>query len=176
MKKTMTINEMILNTLTTKLTKKPKYKKELEELGIQIVDSENWSNYGYWAIRLEATNKSGYLLLVVSKDYAKVKGIFATEAKICNWEGDKIHKIDWFNFIKVHGTRIDYPNFANSIFSNKVHEAIWLLKHNKVYDELAEVEARKEEEARKAKIRYIGQIHSNKERLKELFPNYDVSK
>lgn len=171
-----TVNEMILATLTTKMTKEPKYRKQLEDLGIQIVDSEDWSDYDYWAIRLKANNKPGYLLLVVSRDYAKVKGIFATGAKICNWKGDKIHKIDWFNFIKVHGMRIDYQGYVNSLYNNKFHEAFWLLTNNRIYEDFAEQEAQKEKEARKARIQYIERIRSNKERLKELFPNYDVNK
>lgn len=174
MKTSKTINEMILSTLTTKISREPKYKKELEALGLKVVDPEDWSDYNYWAIRMEATNKPEYLLLVVSKDYAGVKGVFATASKVCNWNDSKRHKIDWLNFIKVHGMRIDYQSYVNSLFSNKTHEALSLLQTNKIYENFVEVEARKEEEARKAKIGWINQIRSNNERVKELFPNYSI--
>lgn len=174
MKTSKTINEMILSTLTTKISREPKYKKELEALGIKIVDSEDWSDYNYWAIRMEATNKPGYLLLVVSKDYAGVKGVFTTTSKVCNWNDSKRHKIDWLNFIKVHGMRIEHQRCINSLFSNKTHEALSLLQTNKIYEDLAKAEAQKEEKARQAKIQWISKIRSNKERVKKLFPNYSI--
>lgn len=68
---TMTINEMIYKTLTTKMTKEPKYRKELEALGLEIV-ANNWSDcYNYWLVRNPVTRRE----LVINKDYGNKKNI-----------------------------------------------------------------------------------------------------
>ena len=62
-----TINEMIYNTITTKIEKTPKYKKELEALGYTLNNTHDWSAYRYWGI------DSPKGILLISKDYGGKK-------------------------------------------------------------------------------------------------------
>lgn len=91
---TMTINEMIYKTLTTKMTKEPKYRKELEALGLEIVIND-WSDcYNYWLVRNPATGRE----LVINKDYSNRKNIFNPYNSIIE-EGHDIKKINFFGYL-----------------------------------------------------------------------------
>lgn len=91
---TMTINEMIYKTLITKMTKEPKYRKELEALGLEIV-ANNWSDcYNYWLVRNPATRRE----LVINKDYDNKKNIFNPYRSIVK-EGHDIKKIDFLGYL-----------------------------------------------------------------------------
>lgn len=59
-----TINEMILATLNTRMTREPKYKKELEKEGYVIFDS-TWSSMGNWSVK----KKNIDTFVVRSRDY-----------------------------------------------------------------------------------------------------------
>lgn len=91
---TITINEMIYKTLTTKTTKEPKYKKELEALGLEII-VDGWSGYyNYWSIRNPLTDRE----LVISKDYAGRKNIFNPYDSIAK-DSHHIQKIDFLGYL-----------------------------------------------------------------------------
>lgn len=171
MKKTMTINEMILNTLTTKMTKEPKYRKELESLGVEIVPSAGWSSYEYWGIKIDTPENRNYFL-TVSKNFLKRKAIFTVGTGICEWDDERRTKIDWFNFIKTHGMRIR----SRKLYTNKTHEAMWVLKTARKHEENAESYRLKAEEMRKNMCKEFELAVGYKKRLKELFPNFNVDK
>lgn len=92
----MTTNEMILKTLTTKVTKEPKYKSILEDMGFTIYDS-GCSHYNYWAIKCEATGQT----LVISRDRGNRRGLFDPYnlIKYDNKEND-ISKIDFVGYLR----------------------------------------------------------------------------
>lgn len=72
---TITVNDMIRNTLLTKLTKEPKYKLVLEAMGYELVD-EGWSEYNNWQIRLKGTTPEQVGVLCISKGRGNRAGIF----------------------------------------------------------------------------------------------------
>lgn len=92
----MTTNEMILKTLTTKVTKEPKYKSILEDMGFTIYDSD-CSHYNYWTIKCEATGR----ILVISRDIENKRGLFDPYnlIKHGNKEND-ISKIDFVRYLR----------------------------------------------------------------------------
>lgn len=92
----MTTNEMILKTLTTKVTKEPKYKSILEDMGFTIYDSD-CSYYNYWTIKNETTKQ----VLVISKDRGNKRGLFDPYnlIKYDNKEND-ISKINFVGYLR----------------------------------------------------------------------------
>ena len=92
----MTTNEMIFKTLTTKVTKEPKYKSILEDMGFTIYDSD-CSHYNYWTIKCEATGQ----ILVISRDRENKRGLFDPYSLIKhdNKEND-ISKIDFVGYLR----------------------------------------------------------------------------
>lgn len=90
----VTINEMIYNTLTTKKTKEPKYKKVLETLGYSLNNTHDWSEYDYWGI-----DSPGGILLI-SKDYGGKKRLYLTATPINNAVKERIRLVDFENLLK----------------------------------------------------------------------------
>jgi hypothetical protein len=107
MAKKLTVNEMIYKTLTTKVSKIPKYKDELEALGYKLNSTHAWSTYDYWGIE---TGIPGRILLI-SSGYDKKKRLYKTAKHI---KTKDITKVDFENLIKtnresfnqVHASRI----------------------------------------------------------------------
>lgn len=66
--KSITVNEMIYKTITTKTSKEPKYKDVLKAMGYTVYNS-SWSEYDYWAVKNETTDR----MIVFSKGYDKKK-------------------------------------------------------------------------------------------------------
>lgn len=90
--KQITVNQMILNTLLTKLDKEPKYKEVLETLGYEIFDSD-WSSVGNWSVRLKGTDTNG---ICISRDRGGKRGYF----KGSKWLGKIDAPVDFANAIK----------------------------------------------------------------------------
>lgn len=91
---TMTINEMIYKTLTTKMTKEPKYRKELEALGLEIVKNDWSGHYNYWLVRNPVTKRE----LVINKDYGNRKNIFNPYDSIAK-DSHHIQKVDFLGYL-----------------------------------------------------------------------------
>ena len=70
----MTVNEMIYKTLTTKITKEPKYREVLEALGYELDKDHDWSYYDYWGIKMAEDNR----VLVISQNRNKERALFKT--------------------------------------------------------------------------------------------------
>lgn len=95
MPKKLTVNEMIYNTLTTKITKEPKYKEILEALGYELIKDHEWSHYDCWGIRMAEEDR----VLVISKGYDNKRHLYAT-TRIVNTKD--IKKVDFENLIKTN--------------------------------------------------------------------------
>lgn len=113
--KMLTINEMILNTLTTKMDKTPKYKLILEQLGYTLNNTHDWSTYNYWGINIP----NGKGILVISKDYSNKKRIYITCTSVAPF--DKASKVNFENLLKVKGDREKNKDFEYNIKFNKTN-------------------------------------------------------
>ena len=92
----MTTNEMIFKTLTTKVTKEPKYKSILKDMGFTIYDSD-CSHYNYWTIKCEATGQ----ILVISRDRGNKRGLFDLYSLIKHDDKENdISKIDFIGYLR----------------------------------------------------------------------------
>lgn len=131
----MTTNEMIYKTLTTKTTKEPKYKSVLEDMGFTIYDS-GLSDYGYWAVKFEATGR----VLVISKDRSNKRGLFNPYSLIkhCGKNND-ILKVDFVGYLRKR--KYDRTK-KQSVYS----ELRWKIERYKYW---AEYEAKRVTEAQK---------------------------
>ena len=114
----MTTNEMIYKTLTTKITKEPKYKSILEDMGFKIYDN-GWSHYYYWAIKNEATGQE----LVIGRDRGNRRGLFNPVCLIKhdNKEND-ISKFDFVGYLRT--TRHMANRFPKESEYKKLREEI----------------------------------------------------
>lgn len=93
MAKKLTVNEMIYNTLTTKITKEPKYKEVLEALGYELNKDHDWSAYDYWGIKMAERN----LILLISKGRDNKRHLYKTATFVHTKD---IAKVDFENLIK----------------------------------------------------------------------------
>lgn len=119
---TITINEMIYKTLTTKMTKEPKYRKELEALGLEIVENDWSSCYNYWLVRNPTTGRE----LVINKDYGNRKNIFNPYDSIAK-DSHHIQKIDFLGYLNC-----DRPSYNEKLpQKNKYREWREALKDGK---------------------------------------------
>ena len=89
----MTVNEMIYKTLTTKITKEPKYREVLEALGYELDKNHDWSYYDYWGIKMAEDNR----VLVISQNRNKERALFKTFKSVPTKD---IKKVDFVNLIK----------------------------------------------------------------------------
>lgn len=88
----LTVNEMLYQTLHTKITKEPKYKEVLEALGYKLSKDHSWSSYDYWGIVAEDGT-----VVVISKTREGKKALFKTAHLI---HTNNITKVDLSNLIK----------------------------------------------------------------------------
>lgn len=100
----MTVNEMIYKTLTTKITKEPKYKDALEKLGYELSKDHDWSSYDYWGIKMAEDNK----VLVISKGRDNKRYLFKTAFRV---RTNDIAKVDFENLIKTNRRENRWWNF-----------------------------------------------------------------
>lgn len=130
--KMLTVNEMILKTLTTKITKTPKYKEVLETMEYTLNNTHDWSCYDYWGIEIPGTD----LILNISKDYRGKKRLFATAHPVSYCEDFK--KFDFVNFLKVRGQREEYFMFeAKQRLKNSIPETFRNYKREMEYYKFA---------------------------------------
>lgn len=88
----MTTNEMILATIKTKLTKVPKYKSVLEDMGYEVCDS-NWSWYGNWSVRNPKTRR----LVCISQNYGKKRRLFGGLKEIRCKDMSKVNMVGYLS-------------------------------------------------------------------------------
>lgn len=89
----MTVNEMIYKTLTTKITKEPKYKEPLEALGYELVKDHDWSTYDYWGIKMAEGNR----VLLISKGRDNKRHLYKTFSAVRTKD---ITKVNFESLIK----------------------------------------------------------------------------
>lgn len=159
-----TINEMIYNTITTKIEKTPKYKKELEDLGYTLNNTHDWSAYRYWGI----DSPNGILL--ISKDYGGKKRLYLTATPINNAVKEKIRFVDFENLLKTspkdyeppkRGVIHEYKNLKQSIKGDE-----WLIEYYE--KQIAELEE-KIEMNKKSVERIKKDIEKNKREIQAIF-------
>lgn len=93
------INQMILDTLNTKEKKEPKYRKELEELGIELLSGKNMSAYKNWVVQLKGSPTK----LVLSRTYGRQRAVFDAFSFIAR--GENIAKVDFWRLLRVRNQR-----------------------------------------------------------------------
>ena len=131
----MTTNQMIYKTLTTKVTKEPKYKSVLEDMGFTVFES-GLSHYDYWAIKCNETGRT----LVISKDRGNKRGLFDPYSLIKHdGKNNDILKVDFARCLKKH-------KYSRSIKQSKYSELRWKIER---YKSWAEYEAKRVTEAQK---------------------------
>ena len=89
----MTVNEMIYKTLTTKITKEPRYKDALEKLGYELVKDHGWSEYDYWGVKMAEDNR----ILLISKGRDNKRHLYKTASHV---QTKDITKVDFEKLIK----------------------------------------------------------------------------
>lgn len=90
----MTTNEMIMATIKTKLTKQPKYKSILEDLGYIVYDS-TWSYYNNWSVKNPETGRT----VLLSKGYDNKKRLYDLCSSITH-KAKNINKVDLVGYLK----------------------------------------------------------------------------
>ena len=88
----MTTNEMIYKTINTKLTKEPKFKSVLEDMGYEVFNSD-WSDYGNWTVM---NPKTGRLVALSRSSRGGKRGIY--NGWYCIKEGD-ISKVNLVGYL-----------------------------------------------------------------------------
>ena len=89
----MTTNEMIYKTITTKMSKEPKFKAVLEDMGFEILDT-NWSDYDYWGIKCRDTG----VMIVLSRGYDNKRRLYKNGTHAVKTK--EIKKIDFANMLR----------------------------------------------------------------------------
>ena len=121
----MTTNEMILKTISTKLTKEPIYKSILEDLGYEVYDSK-WSAYNNWAIKNKKTGNT----VLFSKGYDNKKRLYDTSRPI---NARNFKEVDYVGLLK----KEKRPRFSNTntseyaILRDKIKESKWSIEYYK---------------------------------------------
>lgn len=116
----LTINEMILKTISTKLNKEPKYKEILETMGYTVYDS-TWSGYNNWTVRNEKTNRE----IVFSRGYDGRKRLYDGSRNIKTYD---FKKVDYAGYLNCK--RKPYNPYS-STEENKYSKLRYGLKHTK---------------------------------------------
>lgn len=131
----MTTNQMIYKTLTTKVTKEPKYKSVLDDMGFTVFES-GLSHYNYWAIKCNETGRT----LVISRDRGNKRGLFDPYSLIKHdGKNNDILKVDFVRYLRKR--KYDRTK-KQSIYS----ELRWKIER---YKSWAEYEAKRVTEAQK---------------------------
>lgn len=149
----MTTNEMIYKTLTTKVTKEPKYKSILEDMGYVICNSD-WGECGCWCVENPVTDR----LVVFSKGYDRKKRLYGGYRPI---KTKDYKKIDFVSYLKCTRTYSDRK-------TNKYNELRNDIKITKEYIEYYKKDMEKAQEKIEKAIKdfeYI-QSHYNEKVLK----------
>lgn len=167
--KNLTANEMIYRTLTTKLIKEPKYKKELEDLGLVIFDS-HWSSMDYWAVKNPVNDR----YLVISKDLGNKTRLYKEGiSSFTDFAG--IKHVNLLNYLIGKRKRYTEPKLVGKyhLLRNKIQSSKYWMKV--IEDDIKEVDEkikRLEEE----KKRYIDRYNSYENELNEARKRVDEIK
>lgn len=158
--KKLTANEMIYRTLTTKLTKEPKYKKELEDLGLIIFNS-NWSSMNYWAVKNPVNDR----YLVISKDLGNKTRLYKEGiSSFTDFAG--IKHVNLLGYLTGKREKITEPELVNKydLLRSEIRNSKYWMKI--MEDDIKEVDEkikRLEEE----KKRYIDRYNNYENELNE---------
>lgn len=159
----VTINEMIYNTITTKVEKVPKYKKELEALGYTLNNTHDWSAYKYWGIDTEKG------ILVISKDYGGHKRLYFTAFPVNGAKKEKIKLVDFVNLINKPQKDKRVPKTAVTRYKNlksELESREWLV--NQYRKDIEEMK-RKIEEKQKTMALYEERAKETQQKIQEIF-------
>ena len=119
----LTINEMILKTISTKLNKEPKYKEILEAMGYIVFDSE-WSSYNNWSVG----NKNNNRLVVLSKGYDNKKRLYGGGSPI---KTNDFRKVDYVGYLNCNRIKYYTPYFNDKGVETKYSKLRYSMKHTK---------------------------------------------
>lgn len=148
---TITVNQMIYDTLKTKKSKTPKYYDVLIKMGYKLYNGDNgWSDYDYWEIYTVDDD-----LLNISRDRSGKKGLFKSSHN-CN--SANLTKVDYERIINL-SRKQQRQDFLATIFpasySRNIQRYRMLREDVRINASLTETYARKvkkaEEEYKKAK-------------------------
>lgn len=111
----MTTNEMIYKTITTKLTKEPKFKSILEDMGYVVYESE-WSEYGNWTVK----NPKNGRMVALSRSYDRKRGLYDGWKYIKDSTDGDIRKVNLVGYLgkeKISRQRVnaEYKNLRAKI-------------------------------------------------------------
>ena len=143
---TITVNQMIYDTLKTKKSKTPKYYDVLTKMGYKLYNGDNgWSDYDYWEIYTVDDD-----LLNISRDRSGKIGLFKS-SRNCN--SANLTKVDYERIINLSRKqqRQDFLAIRFPCHSEKL-QMYWKLKEDvRIHASLTESYARK---AKKAEEEY----------------------
>ena len=143
---TITVNQMIYDTLKTKKSKTPKYYDVLTKMGYKLYNGDNgWSDYDYWEIFTVDGD-----LLNISRDGSGKRGLFKSSHN-CN--SVDLTKVDYERIINLSRKqqRQDFFDIRFPCHSKNL-QRYWKLKEDvRIHTSLTESYARK---AKKAEEEY----------------------
>ena len=147
---TITVNQMIYDTLKTKKSKTPKYYDVLTKMGYKLYNGDNgWSDYDYWEIYTVDGD-----LLNISRDRSGKRGLFKSSH---NCHSADLTKVDYERIINLPRAQ-QREDFVTAKYPGKAKRLrkYWRLKEDvRIHASLTETYAREvkkaEEEYEKAK-------------------------
>lgn len=98
------INFWILDALTTRYGQAPKYKEELEQAGIELIEDHDYSSYDYWAVRIKG-QLDPMLTISQSTKTGQPVLIDAISAKPCEFLSARLDKVDFLRLLHVRHDR-----------------------------------------------------------------------
>ena len=141
---TITVNQMIYDTLKTKKSKTPKYYDVLTKMGYKLYNGDNgWSDYDYWEIYTVDGD-----LLNISRTYGGKRGLFKT-SRNCN--SADLTKVDYERIINLsrNQQRLDFLATRFPCHSERLRR-YWRLKEDvRIHASLTETYAREVKKAEK---------------------------
>ena len=108
----MTTNEMIYKTLRTKMSKEPRYRAVLADLGIEVFDSD-CSTQGFWSVRYIPTGK----MLVISKGYDNRVHLYGGENGYQKPKVRDLKMFDYIGFLRCDRKKEGRPYFSDDYVS-----------------------------------------------------------
>lgn len=142
---TITVNQMIYDTLKTKKSKTPKYYDVLTKMGYKLYNGDKgWSDYDYWEIFTVDGD-----LLNISRTYGGKRALFKS-AHNCN--SADLTKVDYERIINLSRKqqRQDFLTIRFPCHSKNL-QRYWMLKENvRTHASLTETYTRKVKKAEEA--------------------------
>lgn len=164
----LTINEMILKTISTKLNKEPKYKEILEAMGYTIFDS-GWSDYNNWSVKNKETNR----LVVLSRGYDNKKRLYSGGSYI---RTNDFKKVDYVGFLNCNREKynpyISYSETEYSKLRKRIKQTKMFIHYKNENIEETQEKIKKLqdylEQERKEKNEYLKDLAEIKRKIQEL--------